>query len=123
MLLRSVEDGSFQVVGPCHMHGLMDGEALLGPLLQPWIIQMRRVHGWWAQHFYNSETEDLVMEDPRLPQLDEQWERYQGDGILQDPSYLYTYMNKETGEVRSDPRMSSEALIERGIELRKFSLI
>ena len=65
LVLRPTSDLQYQVVGECHVHGLQEGEAFLGPLpdeYQPILI--------WDQGYYSAfvdkRTGEIQYEDPRL---------------------------------------------------------
>jgi hypothetical protein len=125
MLLRPANSGEYNVVGYCcYIHGLMDGEALLGPLPNQWELQWRHAGtGYRVPHFKNTSTNHVTLDDPRLPPLDLPWERAKPPS---DESEEYTqqwFRNKDTGEVVSyDPRVlpTVEA---RGGELVDFMLV
>ena len=132
MLLRpyphSLAD-RFIVVGPCYVHGLMDSEALLGPLPEPWSIQLAQ--GYVVQIFRNSTTGVLAWDDPRLDPLPpEEWERVKVDefrGVKRtrdDPILVQYFRNKRTGRViDSDPRLLPSSLGKRGVKLSAFRLV
>lgn len=110
------------------MHGLMDGESLLGPLPAPWQIRMP---DWtWGNHhepepcYWNEDTKKLSREDPRLGDLPEEWERINVEKKYGDPLLFAPHKNRVTGEViNSDPRLLPEALAARGVKLRTFRLV
>ena len=65
LVLRPTSGLQYKVVGECHVHGLQEGEAFLGPLpdeYQPILI--------WDQAYYSAfidkRTGDIQYEDPRL---------------------------------------------------------
>jgi hypothetical protein len=77
MLLRpSTDDPStFKIVGNCYVYGIMDGEALLGPLLPPWKGRSElNAQGDNQPTYWNSETKEYSQLDPRLGELPEEWE-------------------------------------------------
>ena len=126
MILRPTFTGEgFKIIGPCLIHGLMDAEALLGPLPKPWIVEFYRDNlGYARLHFRNTETKDLTVEDPRLGPLTPEWERFDQDRTLDDPRWFAYYRNKATGEImNSDPRMLPEELKKRNVNLEMFCLV
>ncbi|TGO44710.1 hypothetical protein BCON_0472g00060 [Botryotinia convoluta] len=122
MVLRPTPSGDFLVVGSYFIHGLMDGEALLGPIPSLWKIELyRRKDSGYSTHFVK--PNEKTLDDPRLPLLPYEWaEVNRDDGPW--PIGKYYFQNIVTGETMdSDPMMLPEALMKRGIKLRKFRLI
>ena len=69
MVLRPKANGRHVIVGEAYVHGLMSGEAILGPLPCGWRAQADRSHqGVMVQSFTKS-SDDAVVEDPRLGPL------------------------------------------------------
>ncbi|KAK5626328.1 hypothetical protein RRF57_002043 [Xylaria bambusicola] len=126
VVLREQERGTYSLVGICYLHGVSDGTALLGPLPKPWVVHRHLDAG--RQHmkclFYNPDTGVLREEDPRLDPLPNEWERVPArDRTAEDPEIFQGFRVVATGEViKSDPRLSVESLIKRGINLETFSL-
>jgi len=100
----------------------MYGEALLGPLSEPWEAKKERGLGFkWHPRFYNTDTKKLVdlRGDPRLGPIPDGWEQLEND----DPHRLQKWKNVKTGElINSDPRLLPSALVERGVKLQTFML-
>ena len=104
------------IVGPCFAHGLMDGEAILGPIPSPWKVEVYRrpPPRLWSNDFIRSPNV-RTLHDPRLPPLPAHWEELGKDGF---------YNNILTGKtMTSDPRMLPEGLRASGLELKRFRLI
>lgn len=115
MLLRPSTNGSFLVVGACFVHGLMNAEAVLGPLPDEWSYILTRDRGYPENScaFINNATGEQTKEDPRLPPLSSPWKRTPNG-----------FKNDETGEiVTGDPRLTPEALMERCPLLTTLRLI
>lgn len=131
MLLRETKNDDFLTVGPCYMPGLMLTEALLGEMPAPWEVRFEGTSHSFPIEFYNRSTKELSREDPRLPPLSPEWERMErvspGDGRLLFEEFRFAFQefrNKVTGEIIShDPRMSPEALRQRGVKLETFRLV
>ena len=121
MVLRPRDSNRFEVVGPCFVHGLMLGEALKPPLEPPWKDVLPVARGWALSYFINVQTGDLLKSDPRLGSLPTSWEEVTTlDPVL--PPFVFE--NKETGHMSiNDPRMSAEAIEQRGIALETLELI
>jgi len=117
--------GHFKVVGECSAYGLEDATRLLGPLPAPWKLQLvpDDTNDLICQ-FFNTDTKETTIEDPRLPALASEWERFESPRTKDDPEYYQRFRNTVTGEVmNSDPRMLPDALRARGVALRTFQLI
>jgi hypothetical protein len=126
MIVRPTGSGNrFKIIGPCQVHGLMDGEALIGALPHPWaMVFYRDSMGVSVQHFSNKETGELTTKDPRLGNLPEGWERVERDRTVDDPRWFTWFANKVTGEtVNADPRMREDELGQRGVKLRRFEIV
>lgn len=121
VLLRLAR-GSYQVVGQCYVQGLMCAEALLGPMAEGWeyIKRQDQNSGRYHDAFIHNPSGRVQFEDPRLGQLPEGWHlHHEQEGV---------YVNDRTGEVfgkayATDPRMTSEELRLRGVEMRTFRLV
>ncbi|KAF8854534.1 hypothetical protein BDZ45DRAFT_716142 [Acephala macrosclerotiorum] len=137
-VLRPVTDyqGCYQVVGPCYIPGVMFGEALFGPLPEPWrcIIDQRR--HWCFQHGQDGKP---TLEDPRLWLLPPPWqmhfcdydeetghclgdciEKHNKDG---NPLERYFFNTHSKEKSRDDPRLDLAGLEKGGIILEKFILV
>ncbi|KAI1269257.1 HET-domain-containing protein [Xylariaceae sp. FL1019] len=128
MILRPFPHGkSYQVVGACYVHGMMYGEALLGNLQHPWVVQVTAEEdGQWRCYFKNMETDLLTLEDPRLADtpVSDEWEQIEFAWTTADPVYTKKFRHKISGEeINSDPRLSPKALKERGIRLETITLV
>ncbi|KAI0386421.1 HET-domain-containing protein [Hypomontagnella monticulosa] len=127
MLLRPTLRGEYQVIGDCYVHGIMDGEAFLGSIPPSWSVVMEPGRGLaYIPHYYNKDTDHTSAEDPRLEQtpIPPEWEPIDWEWTRSDPIICAKFRNKETGEViNSDPRLSHEALIARGIPLKTITLV
>ncbi len=121
LILRPDEYGRHSVVGPCYVHGLMDGAALLGPLTRMWknVVRYDTVVETLREAFHNQETGETQVEDPRKEPLPEGWQicRHEAESAFK------LYLNQVTGKRTFwDPRVSPEALRARGVELQDFWL-
>jgi hypothetical protein len=121
IILRPCPGDQFQVVGEGICHGFMDGEALLGPL--PDRIERVLFESGVGRHTWtciDRSTGVCDYEDPRLGKLPDGWKI----GEHEEDDIWSMYGNDELGITDSDdPRLSPEALIERGVDLREFVLI
>ncbi|KAI1429762.1 HET-domain-containing protein [Xylaria sp. FL1777] len=127
MIVRPTYNGEYEVVGACYIHGVMDGEALLGALPHPWKVRMKPDKwGICSPSFHNGDSNTTCEYDPRLDSIPipAEWEPMEFEWTRSDPDYCRKFRNKNTGEIiNSDPRLFPEALLERGIPLRTITLI
>lgn len=125
MLLRPLNQKTFQVVGKCYVQGLSDCASLLGPLPKGWKVQLYNdSQGQFSQVYMNCDTGATTREDPRLDTMPEDWERVAAERTPDDPFVFAKFKNRRTGEVRnSDPRLLPEALKMRGVNLESFALV
>ncbi|KAI0429111.1 HET-domain-containing protein [Xylaria sp. FL1042] len=127
MILRPTSNGEYQVVGSCYIHGAMDGEVLLGELPYPWKIELEiDKRGNWMYIFQNSCLDEWREDDPRLDSIPipAEWEPIEFEWTRSDPDFCRKFRNRDTGEIiNSDPRLSAEALLERGIPVKTITLI
>lgn len=116
-------EGCYTVVGACYIHGSMDGEAILGPLPDGWTMQS--FSGTRAyKRYLHYPTGVAQVDDPRLPKLPAHWQRIPHEVTPDDPQSIHFFENVDTGEViNHDPRMTAEALKDRGIRLETTALI
>lgn len=121
ILLRPRGSNQYEVVGPCFVHGLMLGEALKPPLEPPWKDVLPVARGWALSYFLNAQTGELLKSDPRLGLLPTDWEEVATLDPFLPP---FVFKNKKNGLISmNDPRMSAEAIEQRGIVLETFELI
>ena len=125
LLLRAAQ-GSHQVVGQCYVQGFMCAEALLGPMSEGWeyVPRLNQVTGGNEPAFAHRSSGRLQYEDPRLGQLPEGWRVKSHEGGDAFPIYV----NESTGKIcgkayYTDPRMTSEELNLRGVDMRTFRLV
>ncbi len=130
MLLRPLPSATntFTIVGECYMHGLEDGQAILGPLPPEYQAQLAKSKDGQstALLFRNVTTGEVSAQDPRLEPLggpDCPWERVQMDRQPDDPPSVQCFRNVVDGRVvKSDPRVLADALRERGTRLVDFEI-
>ncbi|KAH7066448.1 heterokaryon incompatibility protein-domain-containing protein [Paraphoma chrysanthemicola] len=126
VLLREQSAGKHLFVGCVYMHGLMDSEALLGPLPQGYGVQYDSdENGDWHQIFVEPSTRQSSRSDPRLPPLPTPWERCVApDRLWGAVKEVGAFKNKDTDEIMyTDPRMLPDALRARGVPLQEFLLL
>ena len=109
---------------------MMDGEALLGPLMPGTRYNWKLVHGRWAQVFVEIDGTATQL-DPRAGPLPPGWSVvYEsetgepGPEIIDGEFQNQRFHNSETGEdVWWDPRLTSENLKKRGVDIQEFVLV
>ena len=122
LILRPVPGSTpteFQRVGESYVHGLDDGAPLLGVMPANWRLQLGDGRSPWVKNLRAGAEQD---DDPRLPHLPEERKRI-GDTWMDLRSHKW-FQNVHTGEdTNYDPRMSAEALRDRGVKLQTFNLV
>jgi hypothetical protein len=121
--LRPVYNGQYLVIGCCYVHGLMDGEGILGSLPGSWRVEYWRPNlavvekSIVVPFFVNTETGERTQEDPRLWQLPPGWSSYlNGAGVLR-------FRDEGGMKIWADPRLTSEELKKHGIKTQTFRII
>lgn len=129
VIIRRVSARHYRIVSRCYVHGIMNGEVLLGPIPNPWTVQYvfkeLENHRILKVRYFNAATDSVSYEDPRLGEMPEDWVRdlTQRDD-MRHPYEVPFYKNKVTGEcINSDPRLLPAALRERGVQLQDFPLV
>ncbi|KAF0318094.1 ankyrin and het domain protein [Colletotrichum asianum] len=117
IILRTIEDGRYRVVGPCFMPSLMRREALLGKLPEGWKMQFRRSRG--GEMVITDPDGQVQIEDPRLGELPPGCEQSEPDyhGVS-----CFRYGPK--GEWSwNDPRLTPERLTARGVKFEELIIV
>ncbi|KAL9629772.1 MAG: hypothetical protein Q9204_005084 [Flavoplaca sp. TL-2023a] len=122
MILRPTGNSKYLVVGEAYVHGLMTGEAFLGPLPSNWqfVHRYEESTGRYWKAFIDRGKNKCQREDPRLRPLPEGWVEDE-----HPKQHLYTiYRNVEQDYTTlRDPRMLPSALRARNVELTEFKLV
>lgn len=123
IILRPNADGTHRVIGEAYCDGIMDGEAVLGPLPKDTSILAlydgENATTEWV--FRDDNTGETSLHDPRLPELPLDWEEVAYD---MDAFYLQ-FRHRDTGVIRTnhdDPRCDIDALEKRGLRFEEFAL-
>lgn len=121
LVLRRLTDDEWAVIGECYIHGLMDGEALLGQLPDGFEFVRNSIPGAGQYGAYiNRHIGVIQITDPRLGPLPPGWEI----GTHEHGDYLSFFVNKELDiGCWDDPRLLPDALRERQIQLHAFKLV
>ncbi|KAJ8119345.1 hypothetical protein ONZ43_g3688 [Nemania bipapillata] len=93
VILRRTSTGEYEVVGNCYVHGIMDGEALLGAPPRPWeVLVSPNEIGSWMPTFQNTDTGVEAEDDPRLPNIGipVEWEPVGFERTAEDPVYCFS---------------------------------
>lgn len=129
MLLRSACQEKFRIVGRCYVQGLMDGEALVGTVPEPWKVVVRRSSDLTGvsvlqMRFVHKQTEEDTGNDPRLQSLPPFWEEVDQEDEVRLGVPVQHHRNIVGGEIiNSDPRLLPDALFARGVPLQRFCLV
>lgn len=121
----------FRVVGTAFCTHIMDSEPLLGHLPEDFesILALSESDGSYTPAFRNKSDGSVTYQDPRLPPLSSEWETLtwketQAYFIGQGPPLAYRNKSiQETLDYRKDPRMTADALKERGVNIETFQLV
>jgi hypothetical protein len=126
MVLRPTtpDCAQYWVVGEAFCHGIMNGEALLGPLPEGWRIVIRhdRPANINCTAFWNSKSRQLSAEDPRLGNLSEGWRR-QSHADEQFQTLFIHDNNGESLETWEDPRITTDELRLKDVQLTAYTLV
>jgi hypothetical protein len=124
-ILREDLKGNHLFVGCAYVHGIMDGEVLLGSLPYGYeVINQRDDTGDVHQEFIHTVTGVETDIDPRLGPLPADWEPTMTNDRLWPTKKVHGFRNKNTGEImHSDPRLLPYALRARGVPLEEFALV
>jgi len=122
LILKPTAAYKFQVVEETYHSGVMEREALLGPLPDGInaVIRYSPVSAQSHVACFDRNNNIVTTVDPRLGDMPPGWrlESNPEDEILQ------WFMNEETGEKQyKDPRPTLELLKKRGVDLQFFDLI
>lgn len=108
-LLHPLANNQYQLVGHCYAHGIMNGEALLGPLPGDYhsIFPFDRERNLYARGFHSPEKGIIQYSDPRLPFKP-----------------VYAFSERQFEWVKEEQNaLTSEALKKRGVHMKIFELI
>ncbi|RYP30972.1 hypothetical protein DL767_005979 [Monosporascus sp. MG133] len=126
-VLRPIPGKGFAVIGESYVHGIMEGEALLGPLPSPWAVNVRAdADGKYRPRYVNVDLNIEARDDPRLVNtpVPPEWERIEHTWNRDDPLNAVKFRNRFTSEeTNSDPRMLPAALRARGVSIKTIRLV
>jgi hypothetical protein len=109
------------------MHGVMHAEALLGPLLALWEVNLfntLRSGQKTKWRFRNRGTGEVTANDPRLGPLPAEWKPIEKEDEMRLSWEVQHYRHRVTGEtINSDPRMLPETLKARGVQIETICLV
>jgi hypothetical protein len=103
----------------------MSAEAIRGPLPSHFEIIFRSGEGIDNKGTSNNEyidrgTGSIQLEDPRLGPLPKGWQKVNGGG---DHCAMFVKDGSGNEPTDEDPRLTQEALKERGVDLKVFELV
>ena len=108
-LLHPTGNNQYQIVGHCYAHGIMSGEALLGPLPGDYrsVFAFDRTLNRYSHGFHSPERGTIQWSDPRLP----------FKSVYEPSERQYKWVIEE------QTALTSEALEKRGVHMEMFELI
>jgi hypothetical protein len=121
--LRPAGNDQFRVIGCCYVPGLMDGEALLGPLPKSQVVRYKTIKlaegktGGIGIFFVDMKSKLKTQEDPRLWELPPRWTSYY------DETGQLIFKKAGGGSTWRDPRLTSEELEKHGVKMQTFRLV
>lgn len=120
VVLRRLDDGTYNVVGEAYHRKYMQKESILGPLPYAFRSVQNDVN---FCVFLNVDTGQIHVDDPRLGELPAGWSKIE-DHALMDHCLLL--QDESSGEKvyshEFDPRTTPNELRKRGVELQEFRL-
>jgi hypothetical protein len=124
MILRSTGEGNFKVVGEAYYDQIAMGEALMGPIHDPFksVFRWNAPEQGYLPSFLNTENNSYQWVDPRLSEvpLPVGWRKKKH----KMEEWIQLFMNDITGEETNfDPRLTAESLRERGVDIQTLNLI
>jgi hypothetical protein len=125
VLLRPAGNDAYVVVTGAMVPDLCDSVPILGPMPDPWKMQLldQLDHPRPQPHYVNTATGKTIREDPRLGPLPPDWVRVRGEWQPSLPVYVDHFRNTATEEViHWDPRLDPDVLRDKGVVLRTFRL-
>jgi hypothetical protein len=123
VILRPLPDTTYLFVGCAYVHGIMDAEVLLGPMPEGWEVLIRGDENGDQQQRFRGPDGGEGDEDPRLGEMGGEWERvWVRDGMWPEKQ-VKAWRDREGRVMRSDPRMISKALRERGVVFEEFRML
>jgi hypothetical protein len=128
VILRPVSSqcssGRFRILGPAHIHGLMEGQAVLGSLSPSWNLVVKNTYSTYTLLFHSVQDGTRTPEDPRLGELPENWEPIEKEDEARLRYTVQHYRHKITNEIiNSDPRLMLEAVRARSIKVETLVVI
>jgi hypothetical protein len=123
-IIREQPKDKHLFIGCAYVHGIMDGEVLLGPLPANCKVTVKRGESIFQHFFHDQVTQKKFAEDPRLGPLPEDWKPIRAEHRLWPNKTVDAFQNTTTGEIlHSDPRLLPGALRARGVTLETFTLV
>jgi hypothetical protein len=118
------DEAQYIIIGECYIDGLDNG--LFGHLPAGWKLEFDKIKtGYGATHTYiHTASGTKLRGHPSLEPLSLEWKPFERERRPEDPSTFICFRNDITGEERnSDPLLTSERLIRRGIAMTDFVFV
>jgi len=122
-------EGKFALVGECYCDRIMDGAALLGPLPEGFqlVWNLEQALGMQSVAYIDRRSGEVQGEDPRLvgTPLPPGWHVEPWSDGSADPAFVQEVGDgsQKPRKGNFDPRMSPEALRQRGVDIVEFDLV
>jgi hypothetical protein len=124
VILRNQSKEKHLFIGCAYIHGIMDGEVLLGPVPEDFTLVVDDEGEVLVEKFRHRTTGELTTQDPRLQPLSDDWQHIRTSHRLWPAKMVNAFQNNNTGDIAyADPRMSLEALRARGVPLQVIDLV
>ena len=124
VILQERTDNRHLFIGCAYVHGIMDGEALLGPLSNHTVRVDHGRNDDVFQIFVDATTNTETRHDPRLGPLPTGWDQIVTSDRLWPERTTVAFQDKASGQIMfSDPRLLPPALANRGVLLVKLRLV
>lgn len=132
IVLQPCEDDQdgYRVIGNAFATHIMDAEPLLGqlPLDFESVRVLKEPNGYYLPAFRNKTDGSITYQDPPLPPLSPEWETLSGSSLtepfnIDSPLAYRNDLTQEVLDYLRDPRMTANALKERGIDIETFKLV
>lgn len=124
VILRRQANGHYTFVSEAYVHGLMNGEAILGSFPAGWQVQAERSkQGLMIQAFSKVDSPaELIFEDPRLENLSTGWAMNDTETLQSSSFFNGADMTHQDDSIGNDPRLNPETLSTRGVKLETFRI-
>ena len=124
-ILRHQPNEKHLFIGCAYIHGIMDGEVLLGPIPEDFMVVVDDEGGdVLVENFLCRKTGEFTKQNPRLQPLTDDWQRVCAPSPVWPAKTFNAFQNKITGQISyADPRLNLEAPRVRGVPFQPIDLV